>query len=137
MTVYEDYVNSGVRAQSAPAAPTPAAAPRGAHVSHAAASEAGGFFELAVTVAGPDGGPLPASTVTVAWRGVPLPDTAPEAAFHTTTCITDPTGSCTATLAMGELPVRRPAQASVTNIEHPVFTYDLASDDASKVAALP
>ncbi len=136
MTVYEDYVNAGMRAQSGLAtAPNPLAG--GAHVGRAVASESGGFFQFTVTVAGADGSPLPASIVTVAWTGAPLPGIAPEAAFHTTRCTTDASGTCVATLPVADLPVRRPVTASVTNIEHPLFPYDLAADDASKTAPLP
>jgi hypothetical protein len=136
MAVYEDYLNAGMRLQNG-AAIARKASHGGAHVSAAVASESGGSFVMTVTVTDAKGAPLPASTVTVAWTGTPLPDAAPETAFHTTTCVTDATGVCTATLPVASLPVRRPAQASVTNVENLLLGYDLASDDASKTALLP
>ena len=133
---YEDYVNAGTRPPHGSASANTAAR-TGAHVAFGRASLSGGSYQFAVTVAGPDGKPLPAATVTVAWGGVPLPDTRPEATIHTTTCLTDASGSCTATLPASGLPVRRPGTVAVTNIEHPLFDYDLMSDDASGSSALP
>lgn len=133
--IYEDYINAGTRAQSGSASDLP---PRpGAHVAHAAATESGGVMEMRTQVAGPDGAPLSGAIVVVAWTGAPLPDTSPDAAFHTTTCTTDASGACVTVMQSSDLPVRRPVTVSVTNIEHPVFTYDIASDDPSRTATLP
>ena len=93
-----------------------------------------GVLQFQVTVIGPNSNPLPASRVTVAWSGPALPDIAPEQAVKTTQCDTDGGGACTVTLGTDDLPVRRPITAVVTNVEHPVFDYDIAADVAEKTA---